>query len=74
MRGSDAALELAEQMAEQEREAGILRVRAALAVEGSEVCENCCQRIGIERRIAVPSACRCVDCQTRLERGYERRG
>lgn len=41
---------------------------AALHVPGNENCADCGQPIPLERRRAMPSAYRCVDCQAWIER------
>lgn len=66
------AHELADLRAEQEREAGIRAARDALAAPGSPVCVGCGEEIEAERRAAMPSAKRCLQCQQRIER-YRRR-
>lgn len=42
--------------------------RAALAGPGDEICADCGGEIPRERRIAMPSAIRCVECQAFAER------
>lgn len=64
--------ELADMRAEQEREAGIVAVRNALKTEGKVIC-SCGEEIEAERRAALPSATRCIDCQKRLERWRKQR-
>ncbi|MBD8686588.1 MULTISPECIES: TraR/DksA C4-type zinc finger protein [unclassified Rhizobium] len=66
--GGNAALDLAAERAEQEREAKIAAASAALRGPGTTVCEDCPNDIPRERRLALPSATRCIICQTRLER------
>ncbi len=39
--GGNAAFDLAEVLAEQEREAGIASARAALGIAGREICIGC---------------------------------
>lgn len=68
------AHELAALRAEQERDAGIKAARAPLSEAGSAVCISCGEDIDEERRAAMPSARRCIDCQTRIERYRARRG
>ncbi|WP_157019626.1 TraR/DksA C4-type zinc finger protein [Mesorhizobium xinjiangense] len=62
MKLGKAAFELADLRAEQEREAGILAARSKLAGTGSIECVECGTPIDVARRIALPSASRCVDC------------
>lgn len=66
--GGNAALDLAAERAEQEREAKIAAASAALRGPGTMECEDCGNDIARERRIALPSATRCIFCQTLLER------
>jgi phage/conjugal plasmid C-4 type zinc finger TraR family protein len=53
---------------EQHRAASLRRVLAPLRQDGRDDCEDCGAPIPLERRDAMPSATRCVDCQ----RGFER--
>lgn len=41
---------------------------AALDAPGNELCADCNQEIPLERRRALPSAIRCVNCQEFAER------
>lgn len=68
------AHELAVLRAEQELDAGIRAARAPLQQTGSAFCISCGDEIEDERRAAMPSARRCIDCQTRIERYRARRG
>ncbi|WP_435656068.1 TraR/DksA C4-type zinc finger protein [Brucella pituitosa] len=68
MMSTNAALELADLRAEQERERGIKAAQQALLQEGREDCVACGAAIEPERREAMPSARRCVECQTELEK------
>lgn len=61
--------ELADMRAEQERDAGIAAVQRTLAQNGTGFCVRCGDDIEPERRAAMPSARRCVECQTLIERG-----
>ncbi|MDH0908831.1 TraR/DksA C4-type zinc finger protein [Rhizobium pusense] len=65
--GSNSALDLAAERTEQEREAGIAAASLALRFPGTMECEDCGNDIARARRIALPSAIRCVVCQTRHE-------
>jgi phage/conjugal plasmid C-4 type zinc finger TraR family protein len=49
-------------------EGTIARIRDELAAEGEEVCVDCDDPIPAARRKALPSADRCIECQTRFER------
>ncbi len=64
--------ELSEQRVEQEKEAAIAAARSALAGPGLIECEECGKPIGEARRRAMPSATRCVVCQTIHEREERR--
>lgn len=55
-------------LTEAERQEGVRRVRAKLAVEGAADCIGCGDEIDADRRAAMPSAHRCTLCQTRVER------
>lgn len=66
--GSNAALDLAADRAEQEREATIAAASQSLRGPGTVQCEDCSNDIARERRIALPSATRCIFCQTLFER------
>lgn len=61
-------IEAAEQAEAGERDAAIARIRSGLSGEGSEDCIQCGAPIPAARRAALPSAERCVRCQTELER------
>ena len=49
------------------RERAIAASRAALLGEGAAECIDCGEDIPAPRRAAMPSARRCVGCQTRFE-------
>lgn len=66
--GGNAAFEQAELRAEQEREAAIADASRTLRGPGTMQCEDCGSDIASERRLALPSATRCIVCQTMLER------
>jgi len=63
------AIELAEQRTEQERDAAVSRTVAALDGAGTADCIDCGEAIDPARKAALPSACRCFDCQSLRERG-----
>ncbi|WCA60277.1 TraR/DksA C4-type zinc finger protein [Agrobacterium tumefaciens] len=65
--GSNSALDLAAERTEQEREAGIAAASRSLRGPGTTECEDCGIDMDRPRRIAMPSATRCVRCQTRFE-------
>lgn len=50
-------------------EGAIARIRDDLAAEGEEVCVECDEPIPAARRKAMPSAERCIGCQTAHEKG-----
>lgn len=60
--------ELVDLRAEQERNSGINSVRRELNTQGESHCIDCDEEISAQRRAALPSAKRCVDCQQRSER------
>jgi phage/conjugal plasmid C-4 type zinc finger TraR family protein len=51
-------------------EAGLARVQAELAGPGEVDCQTCGATIGADRRAALPSAVRCMDCQQKRERQW----
>ncbi|MCI9864895.1 TraR/DksA C4-type zinc finger protein [Rhizobium skierniewicense] len=65
--GGNAALDLAAERAEQEREARIAAASAAVAVRGAIICQDCPSKISDERRAAAPFARRCIECQESYE-------
>jgi phage/conjugal plasmid C-4 type zinc finger TraR family protein len=65
---SSAHFEQAEARVEQERDAAVAGARANLEKAGSIECVECGQTIPERRRLAYPSATRCIDCQTEVER------
>ncbi len=67
--GSNLAFELADRRAEQEREAGVARIQAALRGRTDVyVCIDCDNPIPDARKAANPNATRCIDCETFIER------
>ncbi|TBZ98254.1 TraR/DksA family transcriptional regulator [Rhizobium leguminosarum bv. viciae] len=62
----------AEELAAKERQAGIRRLQAALERDGSCDCQDCDHQIEPARREAMPSAIRCIACQTRFEKRTRR--
>ncbi|MBU6167210.1 MAG: TraR/DksA C4-type zinc finger protein [Alphaproteobacteria bacterium] len=60
--------DLASGLIERTRADGIARVTDALAAEGADLCIGCGDAIEPTRRAALPSARRCIECQTRVER------
>lgn len=71
--GSNLAFELADRRAEQEREAGVARIQAALRGRSDVyVCVDCDTPIPAARKAANPNATRCIDCETFIERQNRR--
>lgn len=64
---SNAALDRAEELAEGERQTGINAASRAISEVGFVDCIDCGREIHPKRRAALPSAKRCVDCQTAYE-------
>lgn len=56
-------------LTEAERDEGVRRARAGLEGAGAADCAACGDEIDPARRAALPSATRCVACQSRVERG-----
>ncbi len=73
MEGGNKGHDLADLRAEQEREAGILDAHNALQQSGFAICVSCGDDIDEDRRAALPSAKRCLECQVRLERQKARK-
>lgn len=65
-RAQDREAEFTEERLAAQREA------AALERAGSEACRDCGEPIRPERRAALPSATRCLECQEWFERLGER--
>lgn len=65
----ERGLERAEAFERLEKEGAVARIRNSLAGLGEEFCIGCGERIEEARRMALPSAKRCIDCQTDLEAG-----
>ena len=74
MHAGERQIEAAEASVALERDTAIARIRGGLAEEGEDVCISCDGPIGAARKAALPSACRCFDCQAEHEkrghRGY----
>lgn len=64
----ERAIERAAEFEQRQREAAVTRIQNALSGLGEEFCLGCGDRIDEARRLALPSARRCVDCQTKAER------
>jgi phage/conjugal plasmid C-4 type zinc finger TraR family protein len=61
--------DLADKLAEAERQGSIARSQAALRGEGEASCIDCGVDIPLARRVAMPNAKRCVVCASFVERG-----
>ncbi|MCC7097285.1 MAG: TraR/DksA C4-type zinc finger protein [Thermomonas sp.] len=72
MQGSERLLEAAEHSVALERDARLAAIRANLREQGEDVCVTCDEPIEAERRAAMPSAARCVECQRAYERMQQR--
>ncbi len=68
MNFSNAAYDLADRLAERERDAGVARVRAELSGPAGRLVCDCGQQISEARRQAVPHTDKCIDCATHVER------
>lgn len=60
--------EMGEQRVEQERAAQVEALRNTLTRAGKTHCIDCEEMIEASRRIAMPSATRCITCQQKKER------
>lgn len=69
---SERAIATAEayQLAEIERR--VAGIRDAVAAAGETACRDCDEPIGAARRLALPSATRCILCQADHERKVRR--
>jgi phage/conjugal plasmid C-4 type zinc finger TraR family protein len=65
----ERGLERAEAYERLEKDSAVARIRNSLSGPGEEFCLGCGERIEEARRLALPSATRCIDCQTLLESG-----
>lgn len=65
----ERAIERAQEFEQRQRDAAVARIQTSLTGLGEEICIGCGERIEEARRLALPSAKRCVDCQTAVERG-----
>jgi phage/conjugal plasmid C-4 type zinc finger TraR family protein len=63
MMSEERGLLRAEDFQRQQDELKVGRIRSSLVLKGDEFCQDCGDPIGAERRAALPSATRCVDCQ-----------
>ncbi|MDZ4307545.1 TraR/DksA family transcriptional regulator [Allopontixanthobacter sp.] len=68
MDAGSRAVEMAEQFELENRDRRIALLRSRLAESGVTNCEDCGDDIGVSRIAALPSARRCIGCQTKFER------
>lgn len=64
----EKSIESAERFGEEQRDRAIADIRQSVSLKGDEYCHNCGQRIEVKRRLAMPSAIRCICCQEEFER------
>lgn len=64
----------AQRLADAFCEVGIAKARRTLDVQGPDECKDCGAVIEPRRRIAMPSATRCIACQGQYERATRARG
>ncbi|MDE2595970.1 MAG: TraR/DksA C4-type zinc finger protein [Sphingomonadales bacterium] len=65
---SERQIEAGEAVVSLERDTAIARIRAALEGAGEDRCIVCDEPINPARRAAIPSAERCIGCQTQFEK------
>ena len=61
-------LEQAARLEQYQRDANVRSVQRELAHKGQADCAGCGEAIPLQRRTAVPSAIRCIQCQSAFER------
>ena len=61
-------LEQAARLEQYQRDANVRSVQRQLGRKGQPDCAGCGETIPPQRRTAVPSAIRCIQCQTAFER------
>lgn len=67
MNTEERQLEAAEASVMLEKQGAIARIQGSLSGAGQDDCAECGQPIGEARRAALPSATRCIGCQTMNE-------
>ena len=72
MQTSERQLEAAERNILLLTDTRVAQIRGALCLKGDEHCIACGHRIDVRRRLALPSAQRCIECQTKFEEGVGR--
>ena len=70
MRLTEREIEAAEAAVSAESDTAIARIREQLAGAGEDNCITCDDPIPVARREALPSAQRCIRCQTDFDRRY----
>lgn len=68
MKMGNRSVERAEEMVALETQCTIDRARSSLTAAGQDYCGMCGEEIEPARRIALPSATRCITCQERHEK------
>lgn len=61
-------LEQAARQEQHQRDASVRTVQRALGRKGQPECAGCGEAIPLQRRSAVPSAIRCIQCQSAFEK------
>ena len=61
-------LEQAARLEQHQRDASVRSVQRQLGRKGQPDCAGCGEAIPLQRRTAVPSATRCIVCQSSFER------
>ena len=69
MEVSERQIEAGAAVVEAEQADAIARIHAELLAEGEPDCIDCGEPIPAKRRAALPSARRCIACQTTFEKG-----
>lgn len=63
MQGSERAIESSEAFEDEQRERRVAGIRDGLTHSGRHSCLDCGATIPSARRLAMPSATRCIPCQ-----------
>lgn len=62
------AVDKAQQLEQAQRDKALASAKSAPKTKGRLTCEDCGIEIPLARRLANPSATRCIECQQRFER------